>query len=435
MPDPTRPGRGPASWFCRRTGRPCGRPGHWPGRCSPAGGRRSPRSCCTVRRGPGRRTCRRSCSPTSPAARRSSPPGPWPPATWPVAATTDEPPGSPTATWSPATCSCSKTCSTLPAKAADPVCDLLDRRASRRKAGRGDRGAPVRPAAGQLPRRLTSRLAARAGGATGTALGREPAGDPGGRGGRRKVRLTPDALDWLAGRATGGGVRPALGLLQNLAQVAASYPGPLDRTAVEQMLAGTGQPTSAGRDVAAIVKRVAAAFGVTEKELLGAEPAAAGAGAAAGGDVPGPRTVRAVAPADRGGLRRPRPHDRAARVPQGGSGHGDRRGAGGRVDSCGPSAFSGAGSCGSAGSQPCGKPGARRRAPAVRRLAQRCRLRDANDGPGSARHRTTAGAPPRAGFSTAGGCARSARRVGELRGHAVSDAPETAAALLPLLDV
>ena len=83
----------------------------------------------------------------------------------------------------------------------------------------------------------------------------------------KKVRLTDDALDWLAGQI--GGVRTLLGLLQNLAQIAPQFPGPLDRILVEQIVAGTGQPTSAAGDVSAIVKRVAAAFGVTEKELLG----------------------------------------------------------------------------------------------------------------------------------------------------------------------
>src|SRR5438067_1161469 len=67
----------------------------------------------------------------------------------------------------------------------------------------------------------------------------------------RKVRLSPDALDWLAGQANG--VRPLLGLLNNLAQLAPAYPGPLDRTAAAELLAGTGQPTSARRDVPGIV--------------------------------------------------------------------------------------------------------------------------------------------------------------------------------------
>src|SRR5262249_4641242 len=84
----------------------------------------------------------------------------------------------------------------------------------------------------------------------------------------RGVRLTADALDWLAVQASGG-VRALLGFVQNLAQVAHGFPGPLDRTVVEQILSETGQPTSNGRDVGVIVKRVAATFGVTEKELLG----------------------------------------------------------------------------------------------------------------------------------------------------------------------
>jgi chromosomal replication initiator protein len=61
-----------------------------------------------------------------------------------------------------------------------------------------------------------------------------------------------------------------LGLLQNLALVANAFPGPLSRVAVEQALADSGHPTSPARDVSAIVKHVAAAFGVNEKEMLGA---------------------------------------------------------------------------------------------------------------------------------------------------------------------
>jgi chromosomal replication initiator protein len=156
----------------------------------------------------------------------------------------------------------------LPAKAADPVCDLLDRRAGRRKAVAVTAGAG--PAGlSHLPQRLISRLA------SGLVVQLEPLAPAS----RRVVaaaeaealglRLTPDALDRLAARATGGGARPLLGTLVTLAQVAADYPGPLDRTAVDEILAGTGQPTSAGPDATAIVKRVAEAFDVTEKALLG----------------------------------------------------------------------------------------------------------------------------------------------------------------------
>lgn len=156
----------------------------------------------------------------------------------------------------------------LPARATDPVCDLLDRRVSRRKAvvvtaNAGPAGL------GHLPRKLTSRLA------SGLVLQLESLAPTSRRvvleatAAARGVRLTADALDWLAGQATGGGVRSLLGLLGNLAQAAPNFPGPLDRIIVEEVLLGTGQPTSAGPDVAGIVKRVAAAFGVKEKELLG----------------------------------------------------------------------------------------------------------------------------------------------------------------------
>jgi chromosomal replication initiator protein len=55
-----------------------------------------------------------------------------------------------------------------------------------------------------------------------------------------------------------------------LAQVAKSFPGALGLSEVQQTLAGTGQPTSPACDVSTIVKRVAAAFGVDEKAMLGA---------------------------------------------------------------------------------------------------------------------------------------------------------------------
>jgi chromosomal replication initiator protein len=152
-------------------------------------------------------------------------------------------------------------------RTADAVCDLIDRRASRRRA------TIVTASAGpagltHLPRRLTSRLAA------GLVVRLEPLSVSGRRAiladaATTKVRLTADALDWLAERSTGGGVRSALGALQNLAQVAKAFPGPLGRLEVEQVLAETGQPTSAALDVSTIVKRVAAVFGVGEAEILG----------------------------------------------------------------------------------------------------------------------------------------------------------------------
>ena len=119
-----------------------------------------------------------------------------------------------------------------------------------------------------LPRRLTSRLAG------GLVIQLEPLAAASRRAiladaaKAQAVRLTPDALDWLAEHATGGGVRATLGLLQNLAQAAAAAADPLSRAEVEQTLAGAGQPTLAACDVSTILKRVAAAFGVSEKEML-----------------------------------------------------------------------------------------------------------------------------------------------------------------------
>lgn len=152
----------------------------------------------------------------------------------------------------------------LPEWAADAICDLIDHRTARRKALVITAG--VGPATlTHLPRKLTSRLAA------GLVVQLETLGARSRRAileaNAKNVRLTPDALDWLAGQ--GGGLRAALGLLQNLVQVSRNYPGPLDRAAVEQIAAGTGQPTSHGTDLAAIMKCVCAAFGVTQKELLG----------------------------------------------------------------------------------------------------------------------------------------------------------------------
>ena len=156
----------------------------------------------------------------------------------------------------------------LPIREADAVCDLLDRRVARRLPVIVTANAG--PASlGDIPRRLTSRLV------SGLVVQLEPLAPTSRRAileaaaTARKVRLTPDALDRLVEQAAGSGIRPLLGLLQNLAAIAPSYPGPLDRTAVDEILLGVGQPTSAGRDVAGIVKRVAAAFGIGVKELLG----------------------------------------------------------------------------------------------------------------------------------------------------------------------
>ena len=156
----------------------------------------------------------------------------------------------------------------LPAREADAFGELLDRRASRRKATIIT--SNVGPAAFKhLPRKLTSRLAA------GLVIQLESLGFAS----RRtllevaakgfKLRLAPGALDWLAEQSTGGGVRPLLGLLGSLAQAARAFPGPLDLAAIREILAATGQPDSTKADVPRIVMQVAAAYGITRKELLG----------------------------------------------------------------------------------------------------------------------------------------------------------------------
>ena len=157
----------------------------------------------------------------------------------------------------------------LTARVADAACDLIDGRTSRRRATVITASAGPSQLA-HLPQRLTSRLAA------GLVIRLEPLAVPSRRAilaevaSAKGVRLTDDALDWLAEQATGGGVRATLGLLQNLAAVAKAFPGPLTRADVQQSLAESGQPTSAASGVSRIVERVAAAFNVTEKELLGA---------------------------------------------------------------------------------------------------------------------------------------------------------------------
>jgi chromosomal replication initiator protein len=82
------------------------------------------------------------------------------------------------------------------------------------------------------------------------------------------VPLATDALDWLASR--GGGLRDALGLVQALGQAAGRRASPLDRAAIQEILAAGGHLLPhRGGELPEIVKRVCAAFGVTRKELFG----------------------------------------------------------------------------------------------------------------------------------------------------------------------
>ncbi len=154
----------------------------------------------------------------------------------------------------------------LPERAADSVCELVDQRITHRKMLVITTSTSPAELT-HLPRRLTSRLVA------GLIVKLEPLGIASRRAvltttaKTRNVRLTSEALDCLADQT--GGLRASLGLLQNLALLASKYPGPLDLATVESILAGTGKPTSRGTSLDAIIKRVVAVFGVTEKTLFG----------------------------------------------------------------------------------------------------------------------------------------------------------------------
>lgn len=154
----------------------------------------------------------------------------------------------------------------LPAWAAGAVADLLDYRCRR------GRAVVVTAVSGpsqlsQLPQRLTSRLTA------GLVVPLASPGPPSrrlilaGAAAAQGLRLTGDALDELARQP--GGLRAALGLLKNLTSVAAHTPGPLDRAAVATARTASGLPTWPIADIGAIIRRVAAAFGISEQELLG----------------------------------------------------------------------------------------------------------------------------------------------------------------------
>jgi chromosomal replication initiator protein len=155
----------------------------------------------------------------------------------------------------------------LPERLAGVLCRLLDQRAGRRLATVvTGRAGPA--GLGHLPRRLTSRLAG------GLVLQLEPLTAAARRtllerlARKAALRLTDDALDWLAARSTGGGARPLAGAVETLKAVARGIVGSLDAEAVRELLAD-GLPTSRTDGVKDIVERVAAAFGVKPKDVLG----------------------------------------------------------------------------------------------------------------------------------------------------------------------
>ena len=212
----------------------------------------------------------------------------------------------------------------------NPFCGLLDRRLARKKPTIIT--CNVGPASlKHMPRRVTSRLAA------GLVVQLEPLGPASRRlileqlAKARKIRLDSEALDWLAEQATGGGVRPLLGFLEQLV----SSRGVLKRAAVQQMLAAEPLASKPRR----VADREAGRGGVRShfQGTARPEPPATGDAAAAGGDVSGPGTQRALTAAARYRLRRPRPHDDPACLPQARSRRDPRCGPGrnGTPASCG----------------------------------------------------------------------------------------------------
>lgn len=150
----------------------------------------------------------------------------------------------------------------LPARSGDLLGRVLDERASRRRPT--VLTANAGPAAlANLPRRLTSRLSA------GLVVTLQAFSPPSRlkllrfHAERLHLKLEPDALRWLADQP--GGLRPLLGMLHTLKAKDAA--GPLTREDVAEALAGD-QREQPG--VAEIVAAVAAAFGVSAKELTGA---------------------------------------------------------------------------------------------------------------------------------------------------------------------
>jgi len=155
----------------------------------------------------------------------------------------------------------------LPKPSATLLCRLLDHRDTRYlptvlTANAGPAGLTF------LPRRLTNRLAG------GLVVQVESLSPKSRRelvtflADRRKLYLLPDAIDWIADRSPGGGIRPAIGLLESLKTQVGKSRKHLNRDAVAAILA----PDEANRvpaTVARIIGKVAAAFGIKPKELVG----------------------------------------------------------------------------------------------------------------------------------------------------------------------
>jgi chromosomal replication initiator protein len=146
----------------------------------------------------------------------------------------------------------------------DAVCALLDHRSARGKPTVVT--APNGPAnLTELPRRLTSRLG------SGLVVRIDPPGTASRvklarwYADKRKVKLDPDALTWLAETATG--VRPLFGMVEELRGVGKSSAKPLTFAQVRDLLQ---TPTSDHSPLERIVAKVCETYRVKPRDLTGA---------------------------------------------------------------------------------------------------------------------------------------------------------------------
>jgi len=153
----------------------------------------------------------------------------------------------------------------LPARDVLPLCQLLDERAAHRRpvvmtATSGPAGLTA------FARRLTNRLAA------GLVVRVEMPGLASRRklvedfADARQVRLTSEAIDWMARAADG--VRPLIGFVEKLKPVMKGYAEPLSAAQVQEWLIEPTVGETKSR-LHRIVSRVAAAYQVKPKEVLG----------------------------------------------------------------------------------------------------------------------------------------------------------------------
>ncbi|HEY2786356.1 MAG TPA: helix-turn-helix domain-containing protein [Fimbriiglobus sp.] len=153
----------------------------------------------------------------------------------------------------------------LSAKAADAAGKLLDARAARRRLTvltslSGPAGLTA------LPRRLTSRLTA------GLVIHLEPFSLRSRRAlvarlaSNRGVNLKAEAVAWVAGETTGGGIRPALGMIERLKTMGKGKRSPLGRETAESHLREQDEHSSPLDRILAVV---CDAYQVKPKDVRG----------------------------------------------------------------------------------------------------------------------------------------------------------------------